>query len=134
MLLSVGILLEALNAEHAKHPLLRDQRQIDHGRRRLRLGAISESTARMSVFSNVFGSFRYVVEQNRLAMIDTPNSQLVLVISAAGVWCITLPVFDCEAVLNDMPFGPVETDAENTCVSYLVYAFVKLEQNGFKIK
>ena len=30
MLLGVGVLLEALDAEHAEHALLRDQRQVDH--------------------------------------------------------------------------------------------------------
>ncbi len=38
VLLGVGVLLEALNAEHAEHALLRDEREIDHGGRRLRAG------------------------------------------------------------------------------------------------
>ena len=46
VLLGVGILLEALNAEHAEHALLRDERQIDHRCGRLRGGAVFESTCR----------------------------------------------------------------------------------------
>ena len=54
MLLRVGILLEALNTEHSKNPFLRDERQINHGGRRLRHAAVHERPARMFVGRNIF--------------------------------------------------------------------------------
>ena len=49
VLFRIGVLLEALNAEHAEHALLRDERQIDHRGRRLRCAAVFQSPARMFV-------------------------------------------------------------------------------------
>ena len=54
VLLGVGVLLEALNAEHAQHALLGNQRQIDHRGRRLRVAAVFERRRRVCVRGNVF--------------------------------------------------------------------------------
>ena len=57
MLLGVGILLEALNAEHAEHTVLRDQRQIDHRGGRLGGAAVFKRPARVLVGRNVLRIF-----------------------------------------------------------------------------
>ena len=53
MLLGVGILFEALNAEHAENTFLRDERQIDHRSGRLRHAAVDECPARVFVGGDV---------------------------------------------------------------------------------
>ncbi len=45
MLLGIGILFEALDAEHTEHTLLRNQGQINHRRWRLRNAAVFELAA-----------------------------------------------------------------------------------------
>jgi len=54
VLLGVGVLLEALNAEHAENPLLRDERKIDHRGRRLGYAAVDERSSGVFVDRDIF--------------------------------------------------------------------------------
>ena len=54
MLFGVGVFLETLQAQNTQHPILRDQRQIDHRHGRLRGAAVFEFPRAVIVGGNVF--------------------------------------------------------------------------------
>ena len=135
MLLGVRILFEALNAEHSENTLLRDQRQVNHRSGRFRDAAVDQRPAGVFIRGDVFRKFRRdVVEQDGLAIVDTPDRKLIFVVGAPRVRCIPLAVFDREAVFDQVPLRSVEADAEDTRVHDLVHTLVEFEQNGFEIE
>ncbi len=108
MLLGVRVLFEALNAEHSKYTFLRDQGQIDHRSGRLRHTAVDECPTRMFVGCDVLRELcRNVVEQNRLAIVNTPDRELIFVVGTPRIRRITLAVFDRKAVFDQVPLRPV---------------------------
>ena len=72
--------------------------------------------------------------QDRLAMVDAPDGELILVVGAARVGRVALAVFDGEAVFDEVLFGPVEADAEDAGVDDLVDALVELEEDGVEVE
>src|SRR5581483_1694875 len=108
MLLLISVLLKALDAEHAENTFLRDERQIDHRGGRLRQAAIFQGVPGVFVGSDVLRILSGdVVQQNRLAMFDTPYGQLILVLGAARVWGVALAVFDGKRVFDQISLRPV---------------------------
>ena len=136
VLLGIGVLLEALNAEHAEHTILRDERQVDHRGGRLRGAAVFEDApwraGRKECTSG--NSVVDVVDQNRLAVVDAPDGELILVVGAARVRGVALAVFDGQAVFDEVLLRPVEAHAEDAGIHDLVDALVELEQDGVEIE
>ena len=89
----------------------------------------------MLVGGNVFGVFRRdVVDQNRLAMVDAPHRELILVVRTACIGRVALSVFDRQAVLDQVLLRPIEANAENARVHDLIYALIEFEQDRIEIE
>ena len=136
ILLGIGVLLETLDGDDTEHTLLRDERQINHRRRRVRGAAVFErNAAGVLIRRNIAREFFLdVVEQNGLTMVDTPDGKLIFVVGATGVGSVALAVFDRQAVLDQALLRPIEADAEDACVQDLVHAFVELEEDGVEVE
>ena len=81
VLLGVGILLEALNAEHAKDAILRDERKVDHRGGRLGGAAVFEREIPVLVGRNIFLVFRRdVVDETGLRLSIHQTAKLILVV------------------------------------------------------
>ena len=135
VLLGVGVFLEALHAEHAQNTVLRDERQVDHRCGRLCGAAVFEDAVGVLVRRNVLLGFGDdVVDQHRLAVVDTPDGELILVSGAAGVGGVALPILDGQAIFDQVFLRPVEAHAEDAGVHDLVDALIELEQDGVQIQ
>ena len=89
----------------------------------------------MFVGGDVLREFRRdIVQQNGLAMVDTPDGKLIFVVGAARIRRVALAVFDGQAVFDELLLGPVEADAEDACIHDLVHALVELEQDGIEVE
>ena len=89
----------------------------------------------MLIVGNVFGGLGIdIVDQDRLAIVDAPDGELVFVVSGARVGRVALAVFDGEAVFDEMLFGTVEADTEDAGVDELIDPFIELEEDGVEVE
>ena len=97
--------------------------------------AVFKLSVRVLVGGDVFGILSGdVIDQNRLAVIDAPDGELVLFVGAPRVRCVALSVFDRKAVLDEVLLRSIEADAENAGINDLVDALIEFEQNRIEIE
>ena len=129
------MLLEALHTEHAQDAVLRNEGQVDHRGGRLGGATVFEQEGPVLVGRNIFLIFRlHVVDQNGLAVFETPDGKLILVARVAGVRRIALAVLNGQSIFNDILLRAVEAHAEDAGVHDLVDPLIELEQDGLQIE
>ena len=131
----VRVLGEALDGDDAEHAILRDERHVDDRLRPLRQGAVLERTPLLLERADVLLDLRVdVVDQHGLAVLDAPHRELVAIRGVSRVRRVPLALLDRQSVLDLVPVGVVQADAEHFRVGELVHVLVEPVEDGVDVE